>query len=67
MTYNAANQLIQSVSGTDKTAYSYDANGNLVKSENAGGARSYTYNALGLLSQVTREDGYTESYTDKVQ
>ncbi|MBQ7697498.1 MAG: RHS repeat-associated core domain-containing protein, partial [Paludibacteraceae bacterium] len=63
MRYNAANQLISSVTGTDKTTYRYDANGNLVKSENAGGARSYTYNALGLLAQFTREDGYTEDYT----
>jgi len=62
MRYNAANQLIQSTTGTDTTAYTYDANGNLVRSENAGGARSYAYNALGLLEQFTREDGYTESY-----
>ena len=63
MRYNAANQLIQSVTGNDTTKYTYDANGNLVRSENAGGARSYTYNALGLLAKFTREDGYTEAYT----
>ena len=62
MTYNAANQLIQSVTGADKTTYTYDANGNLVRSENAAGARSYAYNALNLLSHFTREDGYTETY-----
>ena len=48
MRYNAANQLIQSVTGNDTTKYTYDANGNLVRSENAGGARSYAYNALNL-------------------
>ena len=63
MRYNAANQLIQSVTGTDTTTYRYDANGNLVKSETAAGARSYAYNALGLLAQFTREDGYNETYT----
>ncbi len=63
MRYNAANQLIQSVSGTDKITYSYDANGNLTRSENAAGARSYAYNALNLLESFTREDGYTETYS----
>lgn len=63
MRYNAANQLIQSVTGNDTTKYTYDANGNLVRSENAGGARSYAYNALNLLQSFTREDGYSETYT----
>ena len=63
MRYNAANQLIRSVTGGETTRYTYDANGNLVRSENAGGARSYAYNALGLLSQFTREDGYSETYS----
>ena len=63
MRYNAANQLIQSVTGNDTTKYTYDANGNLVRSENAGGARSYAYNALNLLENFTREDGYTENYS----
>ena len=62
MRYNAANQLVQSVTGGETTTYTYDANGNLVKSENAAGARSYTYNALNLLEKFTREDGYSESY-----
>ena len=66
MSYNVANQLVQSVTGGETTKYSYDANGSLVKSENAGGARSYTYNALGLLAKFTREDGYTETYTYNV-
>ena len=63
MRYNAANQLISSVTGNDTTKYTYDANGNLVRSENAGGARSYAYNALNLLQSFTREDGYSETYT----
>ena len=66
MTYNAANQLVQSVTGGETTKYSYDANGSLVKSENAGGARSYTYNALNLLESFTREDGYIGTRWDKV-
>ena len=63
MTYNAANQLMQSVTGGETTKYTYDANGNLTRSENAAGVRSYTYNALNLLESFTREDGYTESYS----
>ena len=63
MRYNAANQLISSVTGNDTTKYTYDANGNLTRSENAGGARSYAYNALNLLQSFTREDGYSETYT----
>ena len=63
MRYNAANQLISSVTGNDTTKYTYDANGNLTRSENAGGVRSYAYNALNLLQSFTREDGYSETYT----
>ena len=63
MRYNAANQLIQSVTGGETTKYAYDANGNLTRSENAAGARSYAYNALNLLESFTREDGYTENYS----
>ena len=63
MTYNAANQLMQSVTGGETTKYTYDANGNLTRSESAAGARSYTYNALNLLQSFTREDGYSESYS----
>ena len=63
MRYNAANQLISSVTGNDTTKYTYDANGNLTRSENAAGARSYAYNALNLLESFTREDGYSETYT----
>ena len=65
MSYNVANQLVQSVTGGETTKYSYDANGSLVKSENAGGARSYTYNALNLLESFTREDGYIGTRWDK--
>ena len=63
MRYNAANLLIQSVTGGETTKYAYDANGNLTRSENAAGARSYAYNALNLLESFTREDGYTETYS----
>ena len=55
MRYNAANQLIQSVTGNDTTKYTYDANGNLVRSENAGGARS--------LSEIRTNEDLTTTLT----
>ena len=62
-TYNAANQLTQSVTGGNTTAYTYDPNGNLTAKQTATGTTRYTYNALNLLQSYTGEDGYTETYT----
>jgi RHS repeat-associated protein len=48
-TYNAADQLTQSVKGGNTTTYSYDGNGN----QAAAGSRTFTYNLAGELTSTT--------------
>ncbi|MGH3080705.1 MAG: RHS repeat-associated core domain-containing protein, partial [Gaiellaceae bacterium] len=56
-TYNAADQLTQSVKGGNTTTYTYDANGN----QAAAGSRSFTHNLADQLASTTNA-GTTTSY-----
>jgi RHS repeat-associated protein len=56
-TYNAADQLTQTVKGGNTTTYTYDANGN----QATAGTRSFTYNLAGELT-TTGAGGTTTTY-----
>lgn len=60
-TYNAANRMIQAITGTETIDYGYDGNGDRVAREANGAETHYFYNVAGsLLGEYDTSGGFDE-------
>ncbi|MGC5020336.1 RHS repeat-associated core domain-containing protein [Micromonospora sp. DT47] len=57
LTYDAADQLLSAVTGTERVDYRYDTSGRLVEQSDAATRRTTSYNAFGRPDTVTFTDG----------